>query len=60
VACLRIIERRNLPEDTDLLDRVDAHSRVLVAKLHAFRKSLNPTKNKISEPAAEYSIDREA
>jgi len=54
VACLRIIERRNLLEDIKQIEQADAHSRILAAKLHAFRKSLTPYKGKINEMEAEY------
>jgi len=57
VACLRIIERRNLLEDIKQIEQADAHSRILAAKLHAFRKSLTPYKGKINEMEAEYLID---
>lgn len=60
VACLRIIGRRNLIEATKQLERADAHSRVLVAKLHAFRKSLAPYKGKVSEMEADYLIDSDS
>ena len=57
VACLRIIERRNFIEDVKQIERIDAQSRILVAKLHAFRKSLTPFKGKVSEIEANYIID---
>jgi len=60
VACLRIIERRNLIEDTKQIERTDAHSRILVAKLHAFRKSLAHYKGKVSEVESNYIIDADS
>ena len=59
VACLRIIERRGLGADLKKLEQADAHSRIVVAKLHAFRKSLTVGKNKISEPQSNYFVDLE-
>ena len=56
VACLRIMKRRNLVEDLKQLDQADAHSRVLVSKLHAFRKSLTPRKSRVSEIEADYIV----
>ena len=55
VACLRIIKRRNFLEDTKKMEQADAHSRVLAAKLHAFRKSLAPYKGKVNELEADLS-----
>jgi four helix bundle protein len=60
VACLRIIERRSLVEDAKQIERIDAQSRILVAKLHAFRKSLTPFKGKVSEIEANYIIDSDS
>ena len=57
VACLRIIKRRNLLENIKQIEQADAHSRVLAAKLHAFRKSLTPHKSKVSEMESDYIID---
>jgi len=59
VACLRIIERQSLIGNTKQLERVDSHSRMLVAKLHAFRKSLTPYKSKVSDVEADYIVDTE-
>jgi hypothetical protein len=60
VACLRIIEKRNLVDRKDQMDRVEALSRVLVAKLHTFRKSLKLSKGRMGDASADYIIDLEA
>ena len=60
VACLRIIKRRSLLENIERIGQADAHSRVLVAKLHAFRKSLTPYKGKVGEMEADYIIDSDS
>ena len=60
VACLRIIKRRSLLVDVKQIEQADAHSRVLAAKLHAFRKSLAPHKGKVNEMEADYLIDMDS
>lgn len=54
VACLRIIQRRNYIQETEILHQIDAKAQTLAMKSHSFRRSLT---GKISEEIAEYLTD---
>jgi len=56
VARLRIIGRRQLVGDAQLLERANLHAEKLAAKLHSFRKTIAPDTHWLREESSEYEI----
>lgn len=54
VACVRIIERRHLSNNNELLQRANSHAAKLAAKLHTLRKTIAPEQKWLREAQAEY------
>lgn len=55
VACQHIINRRNLIEDKELLRQAYRNAEKLVAKLHTFRKTLDPEQRWLREQDETYT-----
>jgi four helix bundle protein len=58
VACQHIVRRRNLVDDSAMLDKIYAHAEKLVAKLHTFRNSISPNKQWVRESQSPYEGDQ--
>jgi four helix bundle protein len=56
VACQHIIRRRKFITAIALLDKAEEDARILAAKLHAFRNSLQPT-HQVKESETAYNLD---
>ena len=59
VACQHIINRREYFDDRAILRKAYSQAEVLVAKLHAFRKTIVPKQNWLREGTNEYSIEND-
>lgn len=59
VACQHIISRRQLLQDVTQLRKAYHAAEVLVAKLHALRKTIAPERGWLREEPEEYTIDEE-
>jgi four helix bundle protein len=57
VACLRIIERRQLADNPDKLQHLSRHAEKLAAKLHTLRKTIAPGQKWLREEKAEYLVN---
>lgn len=57
IACQRIIGRRKLLADTNMLADANSSATVLAAKLHTMRKTIAPDKGWLREESSVYSID---
>ena len=56
VACQHIIRRRKFLTDNALLDKVEEDARILAAKLHSFRNSLQSSYH-VKESQPSYNLD---
>ena len=59
IACQRIITRRKLFKDENLLGKTNTHAQMLAAKLHTMRKVIAPGQMWLREEPAEYTIGDE-
>ena len=57
VACLRIVEHRNMLADRELVQRANARAETLAAKLHTFRKTIAPDQKWLREEQIEYTTN---
>ncbi len=56
VACIHLIRRRHLLSDVAILDEAYAQAESLAAKLHRFRKAIEPSQSWMREAQADYTI----
>jgi hypothetical protein len=57
VACQHLIRRRGFVPGQDIFDKAYQQAEILAAKLHAFRKSLDPQQKWIREGESIYVVD---
>lgn len=57
VACQHLIRRRQFIADDNLLNQLYRQSEILVAKLHAMRKTIAPAQQWLREDRADYLGD---
>ena len=55
VACLQLIRRRNYLIEASKLDDAYEAARVLASRLHAMRRSIDPERRWVREPAEHYT-----
>ncbi|GAB4534618.1 MAG: hypothetical protein Fur0018_24530 [Anaerolineales bacterium] len=58
VACQRISARRNLMDDTSLLEKADLQAQELARSLSDFRNALSSSQKRVSEEPADYTVHR--